>query len=30
VEHFKDKVVSVSAVRNLAEKWNLIPAEKVK
>ena len=24
VEHFKDKVVSVSAVRNLAEKWNLI------
>lgn len=24
VEYFKDKVVSVSAVRNLAEKWNLI------
>ncbi len=26
VEYFKDKVVSVSAVRNLAEKWNLIEA----
>lgn len=26
VEYFKDKVVSVSAVRNLAEKWNLIPS----
>lgn len=30
VEHFKDKVVSVSAVRNLAEKWNLIEIEKIK
>lgn len=28
VEHFKDKVVSVSSVRNLAEKWELIPATK--
>ncbi|HLW39827.1 MAG TPA: hydroxymethylglutaryl-CoA reductase, degradative [Brumimicrobium sp.] len=28
VEHFKDKVVSVSSVRNLAEKWELIPAAK--
>lgn len=27
VDHFKDKVVSVSAVRNLAEKWNLIETE---
>ncbi|MCZ2222926.1 MAG: hydroxymethylglutaryl-CoA reductase, degradative [Chitinophagales bacterium] len=26
IEYFKDKVVSVSAVRNLAEKWNLIEA----
>lgn len=25
IEYFKDKVVSVSAVRNLAEKWQLIP-----
>ncbi|MBX2932385.1 MAG: hydroxymethylglutaryl-CoA reductase, degradative [Chitinophagaceae bacterium] len=24
IEHFKDKVVSVSAVRNLAERWSLI------
>lgn len=28
VEYFKDKVVSVSAVRQLAEKWNLVPAVK--
>lgn len=27
VEYFKDKVVSVSAVRNLAQKWNLIKIE---
>lgn len=26
IDYFKDKVVSVSAVRNLAEKWHLIPA----
>ncbi len=27
VNYFKDKVVSVSAVRNLAEKWQLIPSQ---
>lgn len=27
VDYFKDKVVSVSAVRNLAQKWNLIEIE---
>lgn len=26
IDYFKDKVVSVSAVRNLAEKWNMIKA----
>lgn len=29
INHFKDKVVSVSSVRNLAEKWELIPATNI-